>query len=461
MKKKILWTVVAILAVAAAATYALTRPEPADTRFTGAYSLDDGSFVFVTPREGKVLRYRTMEGESAALWPVADNQYEGGKGWGEREPVINRFRFEMDDAGHPTGLSWEKFGEESGEQPGEGSATPPRHAVAMKLPEQIFTFSSGNLTLRGKLVLPAGTGPFPAVVLVHGSEADSAVDHYFEPYLYAANGFASLVFDKRGTGESEGEYVQNFRVLAGDVLAAVQWLRKQQAIDGARIHFAGFSQGGWIAPLAALQDGGIRSLIIGYGPMVPVTGEDRWGYVYALRQKGFGDDAIAGADRINAVIEDILDRGENRWSELGEMLDAARPEPWFATVRGSDSALGLVAGMKMPLWMVRVYAWWKIDRHRDNPFIDRSYDPVPTLAALNAPSLWIFGGEDSSMPTEWTIDELRKLQAGGKPIEYVVYPDADHGILRFEQAADGGRRLVGYEPDYFKRQVEWLKQHSR
>lgn len=53
-----------------------------------------------------------------------------------------------------------------------------------------------------------------------------------------------------------------------------------------------------------------------------------------------------------------------------------------------------------------------------------------------------------------------KLQSLGKPIEYVVYPDADYGILSFEKSAQGERRLLGYEPDYFKRQVEWLQQHG-
>lgn len=448
MKKKILWGVLGILVLGSIAAYALTRPEPADSRFTGAYALDNGSFVFIVPRAGKVLRYRTMEGESGALWPVGDGRYEGGKGWAEREPVLNRFTFERDAQGHPASLQWQRAGDA------------PRSAPAVKLSERIVTFANGDLQLRGKLVLPAGPGPFPAVVVVHGSEAFSAVDHYYEPYMYAANGFATLVFDKRGTGESAGEYSQNFRLLAGDVLAGVRWLRTQQSIDPAKIHLAGFSQGGWIAPLAALKDGNIRSLLIGYGPMVPVTGEDRWGYVYALRQKGFGDDAIAQADRINAVISDIMDRGRDRWNELGAMLDASRGEPWFGAVSGSDSALGLVAGTKMPLWMVRLYAWWKLDRGDDEPFIDRLYDPVPTVAALRVPSLWIFGGEDSSMPTEWTIEELRKLQAGGKPVDYLVYPDADHGILRFETDPDGQRRDIGYEPDYLKRQIDWLRRNS-
>jgi uncharacterized protein len=445
MRKKILWSVIAVLLLAAVAVYVVTRPEPADTRYTNAYVLDDGLLLFIVPREGKVLRYRTMNGETGALWPVGGGQYEGGPGWAESAPVVNRIRFEMNGS-VPTGLLWEKSG------------SPTRHAEALPLTQRQFTFKSGDLTLRGKLVLPSGTGPYATVVMVHGSEDFSGVDHYFEPYLYAANGFASLVFDKRGTGESEGRYVANFQALADDVVAAVHWLRTQNEIDGTRIHLAGFSQGGWIAPLAALKDGGIRSLLIGYGPMVPVIDEDRWGYVYPLQQQGYGEDALAKVDRINAVVADIVDRGENRWSELGRMLDESRDEPWMAAVKSGDSMLGMAAGSKAPLWMLRAYAWWKLDRNGKVPFIDRLYDPVPTAAALETPSLWIFGGEDSSMPTQWTLERLKQLQAAGKPIEYYVYPHADHGITRFEKDANGGRRDLGYEPDYFQRQIDWLRQ---
>jgi pimeloyl-ACP methyl ester carboxylesterase len=447
MRKKILWSIVALLIIGGVIAWITTRPEPADTRYSGAYALDDGSFVFIAPRDGGVLRYRTMSGESGALWPTGVNLFEGGRGWAEREPPYNKFTFEMDAQDHPVALLWEQTGIE------------PRRAPIVKLPEQIVEFTSGEFTLRGKLVMPAAQCPCPSVVVVHGSEDYSAVDFYAEPYIYAANGFASLVFDKRGTGESEGEYSQNFRVLAGDVLAAVKWLRDQPGIDGGRVHLAGFSQGGWIAPLAAARDANIRSVLIGYGPMVPVTGEDRWGYVYALQQKGFGADAIAEVDKIDAVISDIYDRGQNRWSELGKMLDEARDRPWYDAVKGSDSQIGFLTETKLPLWFVRLHFWWKFGR-LETPFIDRLYDPVPTLAALESPSFWIFGGADSSMPTEWTIVELQKLQRRGKPVDYLIYPDADHGILRFETDKDGHRRVIGYEPDYFKMQIDWLRRHS-
>ncbi len=208
MKKRILWTLVGILVLGGVAGYMATQPQPADVRYSGAYALDDGSFVFISPGEDGTLRFRTLAGESGALWPVSDNLFEGGRGWSEREPLFNRFSFETDGNGHPRSLVWEQ------------SANATRRASFVPLREEITTFASGNLTLRGKLVMPQGAGPHPAVVMVHGSGAESAVDCYFEPYLYAASGFATLVFDKRGTGESQGTYTQNFRVLAGDVLAA-------------------------------------------------------------------------------------------------------------------------------------------------------------------------------------------------------------------------------------------------
>jgi uncharacterized protein len=448
MRKKILLGVLVLAIVGGVTAYVMTRPEPADTRFTGAYALDDGTLVVVAPREGKALRYRMMSGEGAVLWPAGEAQYEGGAGWAEREPVVNRVEFELGSEGRPVAFQWRR------------SQDKPVRARKLDLPERTFTFPSGELALRGKLVTPAGAGPFPAVVIVHGSESYSAVDYYADPYLYAANGFAALAFDKRGTGESEGDYLQNFHVLSDDVVAAVKWLRSQPQIDGDRIHLAGFSQGGWIAPLAAAKDGRIRSVLVGYGVMVPVTGEDRWGYYYALQQKGFGAEALAEADRMNAVIEDIVDRRKDRWGELKTMIEAARGEAWFEAVRGSDSILGEVADAKAPLWALRLYFLWRMGPQRDPPFIDRLYDPVPTLQRLDTPSLWLLAGEDSSAPTPWTVQELEKLQAAGKPVRFHLFPDADHGILKFEQQPDGGRRYTGLEPDYYPMQIDWLREHS-
>lgn len=456
--QKVLIVLVVLLGVGALVAYVALREPPADTRFTGAYLLEDGRRVYVTPREGDVLRYRLEDGESGALFPVGELTYESGPGWSGREPVELEVTFRMGPEGRPEGLSWHPTG------PREGTTVEARR---LGLPEEVFAFPSGELTLRGKLVLPStgGDGPHPAVVLVHGSGSESAVDHYFMPYLFAAHGIATLVYDKRGTGESEGQYTQNFHILARDVAAAVEALRGRPDVDPARIHLQGASQGGWIAPLAAsqMEEGteGIRSLLIGYGPMVPIVDEDRWGYVYELRRKGFGEEAIARADEIGEAAGAVLDHGEwQRWDDLMGLLAEAEGEPWFKAAAGSDSIVGFLAGTRMPGWVMKLYARWRLRPVDGEPFADRLYDPVPVVASLDVPSLWIFGGEDSSMPTAWSVAELERLQEAGRPIEIVVYPEAEHGILRFEEGEDGERRYLGYEPDYLRTMVRWLREKS-
>jgi pimeloyl-ACP methyl ester carboxylesterase len=436
--------IILLLAGGGVAYLALGRSEPPDTRFNGAYLLDDGRLVLVTPRDGEVLRYRLLSGASGALWPVGEAAYEAGPGWAERQPVELQVEFRSSSDG--VLMSWRP------------TDRPEQQARRLELPEVPASFASGELVLQGKLVLPEGEPPFPAVVLVHGSGKESAVDTYFMPYLFASHGIATLVYDKRGTGGSSGKYNQNFYLLSDDTVAAVKWLHDRSEIDPRRIHLAGYSQGGWIAPLAASKVGGIRSLLINYGPVVPVTGEDRWGYVYALREKGFGDDAIAKADRINELLGAIYDLGEDRWEELEMLLDEAAGEEWFAAIAGSDSMLGFIAGTKLPLWCVKLYAWWMT--RGDVPYIDRRYDPVPTIATLDVPSLWIFGGEDSSMPSEESHARLEELRQKGRPIEVEVFANAEHGILLFREEESGERQYLGYAPGYLDLQVEWLRQQS-
>lgn len=451
MRKKILWSLAGVLLLAGVAWFAMNREQPADTRYTGAYEFDDGTLMVIGPRDTTDLRFKLVNGETGALWPTDKNgNFAGGDGWAEREPVSNRVQFQRDSSGRVTGLTWQRTG---------SAKSPSGNAIRVPLREEIVTFPSGELTLRGKLILPEGQGPFPVMIPVHGSEAYSAVDHYSDPYIYAANGIAAFVYDKRGTGGSTGTYTANFDVLSDDTVAAVQYLRKRPEIDGDKVNLAGYSQGGWIAPLAALKDGHIRSIFVGFGVAVPVLGEDRWGYVYAFQQKGFGDKEIAEMDSIAAIIGDIVDRGEDRWSDFSKALQESKSKPWFETAKHSDSIFGMIVGTDMPLWVVRPYLWWKYGRD-DPPFIDRLYDPAETLAKLDVPSLWVFGGKDSSAPTQWSVEALTKLQAAGKPIEYFIYPDAEHGITRFKDNGDGERATLGYEDGYFRQQLDWYRKQS-
>ena len=82
------------------------------------------------------------------------------------------------------------------------------------------------------------------------------------------------------------------------------------------------------------------------------------------------------------------------------------------------------------------------------------------MAELDTPSLWIFGGKDSSMPSADSIDILEDLRSAGRPIEVKVFPNAEHGILHYEGDDLSDRKLIGYAPGYLDLQVRWLRMQS-
>jgi predicted esterase len=56
------------------------------------------------------------------------------------------------------------------------------------------------------------------------------------------------------------------------------------------------------------------------------------------------------------------------------------------------------------------------------------FDPVPALAALDTPSLWLLGLDDHSIPIQTTLDNLRGLKAQGRPFDWRSYEGLDHQL---------------------------------
>jgi hypothetical protein len=93
------------------------------------------------------------------------------------------------------------------EKPGDLPGWIPRMMVTGS-PGETITFRNGEVTLAGVLDLPAGNGPFPAIVTVHGSPPLTRNDRYnlYISDFFLQHGFAVLRYDKRGAGESTGTY---------------------------------------------------------------------------------------------------------------------------------------------------------------------------------------------------------------------------------------------------------------
>jgi dienelactone hydrolase len=427
--KKIL--VVAVL-VLGAVFFAASRLRQPDTRFSGAYRFPDGHIVGIQPTTEDTWRVRDFSsGAVHTLYPSGEDRFIARPGWLEEAPADGTVRFT------PEAMIWKEV-----------------RAERLRLLEKTARFRSGDVELYGRLVLPQGKGPHPAVVLVHGSEKDAATVFSHEAWLLAPHGVAVLIFDKRGTGSSGGKFGMDFGQLADDVVAAVEWLRQQPEIDPQRIGLAGYSQGGWIAPLAASKTDAVRFVLVGYGMIDSPSEEDRKETVYALRQRGFGNEDVAKAEElITAAHEVARTRFDGGWDRVAELKGRFKDEPWIEAL--GDSTAGSV--MRYPGWVLRLAGPWTMPRGLDRSWF---YDSRPVLEKLDVPMLWLIGGDDIEAPNELTIVVLKQLEAKGKPFETIVYPGTDHGIVLFAEK-DGERVYTRYAPGYFQTKVDWiLKQVS-
>jgi hypothetical protein len=301
-----------------------------------------------------------------------------------------------------------------------------------------------GVTLMGRLDLPPGPGPHPAVVLVHGSGDQSAIESFHAPDFFAPNGVATLVFDKRGTGRSAGTYTFDFERLAADVVSAVDTIAERPEIDPRRIGLVGYSQGGWVAPLAASMSRRVHFVVVGYGMVESPAVEVRLETLQILRDRGVSEEDLQAArvltDAAVAVVASGFDDG---WERLDRLEREYRKETWFSELRGT------VVGKLVNLPKVVVRA---VGPRRLPPGLDWYYTSTPVLRRLEVPSVWLLGAEDRSAPNTLTIPTLCGLASDGRPISVHLFEGAAHGMLRTESR--GGRRTAtGYVPDYFRTEV--------
>ncbi len=415
-------------------------PPPIDAAFAcqaGAWSLQEGTLMAVTPVTGG-LRYRLLDGRSGNL-QVQDkapgDTLEAREGWSEDGPFVASARFGPCPAGEMA------FALADGP---DGTAT--------RLPLQVVEtrFASDGTELRGRLLLPAGApGPVPLAVLVHGSEHYSGVDSYPLQYLLPARGVAVFVYDKRGTGGSDGEYTQDFHVLAGDAIAALSEARRLHPQGFIEAGFVGSSQGGWIAPLAASRSDADYVVAL-YGLAENALAEDREQVMNDLRAKGHGDEVLAQAREVTDATATLMASGFTRgFEELRAVRAKYGNTPWFDDIRGEYSGQIL----RFPSWVPESVARAVASRHDQGTSWD--YEPMPVLESLQARQLWVVAGDDLEAPNVETLRRIRSLQASGRPVDLAVFPGTDHGILEFDDSS-GERVMLRHADGYFRLVADWI-----
>ena len=133
-----------------------------------------------------------------------------------------------------------------------------------------------NITLSGTLSIPSKNGTFPAVVLISGNGEHNRNEEFgnFKPFLDISNyltkqGIAVLRYDKRGVGESKGNYESaNSFDFANDVTSAIEYLLTREEIKSNEIGLIGHSEGGLIAPIVASQSSNVAFIVSLAGPSI-------------------------------------------------------------------------------------------------------------------------------------------------------------------------------------------------
>lgn len=367
-------------------------------------------------------------GDTTGLFPMSENKFF--------------FAFSVVNSPSPQNATWEFETSPQGEVTRSivrVQGQPDRVGLPTKTYRQeLLNIRNGKETLAATLVMPSAKGKHPVTIFVPGSGAlsrdESAPFREFDTFI--KNGVGLLIYDKRGTGLSSGDWQrQSFDELASDVLAAVALLKRRKDVDTRRIGAWGFSQGGSIAPLAASQSKNIAFLIIASGGGVTPAQAEINEQVARMRAQKLSPAEIDEAIAFMKLQFDVV-RNPARWDEFQAAAQKVKDKKWYRYTWG---------GLPKDHWQ---WNWWK-------PVVD--FDPAIPFSKIKVPVLLMFGALDQYTPSETVPQFVETIstalaKGGNRDITSRIFPNADHDL---SVKLEGGR--FSAPPDYHELLSTWLK----
>lgn len=342
----------------------------------------------------------------------------------------------------------------------ENNTTQP---VELDYNSEEVTFTNDGNTFAGTLTYPKTEGKHPAVVLITGSGAQNRDENItgFKIFRVIAeyltqNGIAVLRYDDRGVGGTTGKTVDQSTTedFAGDVIAAVQYLKTRDDINPSQIGLLGHSEGGIVAPIAAGKSGDIAFIILMAGTgvkgidivmeqteLIMKAGkskdEEIEGYLKML-------EAVYEAMKNKRSLDDIKKQIKNDIIENFENIpEKQRKNITNKEQYATDAAEKTIAEFDNP-WM-RFFL---------------QYDPQAALAKVKCPVLVLFGEKDLQVPPKQSLKPIENALKKGENMNYkvVVFPDANH---LFQKARTGSPAEYGtlpkeFVPDFLETISSWI-----
>ncbi|MGE0596830.1 MAG: alpha/beta hydrolase family protein [Hyphomonadaceae bacterium] len=191
-------------------------------------------------------------------------------------------------------------------------------------------YANADISLAAAWISPIGVTQTPAVIILQGA-GDSSRSNAWSAQIAAALaecGVAVLLTDKRGSGASTGDWrTASMLDLAADGAAGLVWAAAQPNVDRDRIGFLGLSQGGMVAPAAALLSPEADFAIGWVSSAAPMRDVLTYELEQTYRQHGLNDEQIAPLQRLPHAAFTWLDSGES-WADYVAVRDAIAQSPF-------------------------------------------------------------------------------------------------------------------------------------
>ena len=382
--------------------------------FTAATAGFDTTMTAVMPPPKLEATWKQVEGQAGAFKGI-----EGVKilPTGEHMTVLVTCRFDkaplvakvvLDPAQKIAGLFFAPVEAEVAWQP-------PSYARPDAFTEKPVTVGAAP-ALPGTLTLPVGKGPFPVVILVHGSGPQDA-----DETVGAARPFKDLAHGLAGKGVAVLRYVKRSRHAPAGVVGvkeevldaardAVDLCQKTAEIDPARVVVLGHSQGGELAPRIAAENKAVAGVVMLAAPSRPLQDlvVDQFTYLASLDPKNPAlSTLIEAAKAFKKRLDDpALKPDEEVTFPGGPPIKAS----YFLSMRGHDPAK-VAAGLSIPFLILQGDRDYQVTA----PDLDRYKQALgkkPSVVIKQYPRLnhLFIAGDGPSSPPEYNqpghVDEV-------------------------------------------------------
>lgn len=296
--------------------------------------------------------------------------------------------------------------------------------------------------LAGTVYLPLGRSkPRPAIVLAHGSGEQDRNGYASIIALMAQrlarSGMVVLTYDKRGVGESKGDWaLAGFDELAADATAGLAFMRTLPEVDPARTGFGGSSQAGWVVAKAIEKgaDPSFTMLVGAAGSALTVEEQNIYNTEVRMRCAGISAaDVKPGIDQQRAFF--AARRDATKAAELARISALAAKRPALADWLFPAT----VATGGEPQWY---------------DILSSDFDPLPVWRNYRGKAYFLFSEMDDSTPSPLAVSRLKQVRGA----QVKTLPAAHHIGLVAKSRCDGDiGPLTGFHPGFFKTLDGWAK----